>query len=197
VRETLGLDVRSGSLFSHPVLADFAHALDGAQHAALPAIVPVDRDARLPLSFEQERLWFLSQLDSRASRAYHVPIALTMTGRLDVPALRRSLDAIVARHEALRTTFVAVDGVPVQRIAPPSTGMSLIEHDLRGLDGAAAERARLTADEMNATFDLENGPLVRGRLVTSADDDHLLLVTAHHMVFDGWSAAFASAGRSG
>ncbi|HEY6235447.1 MAG TPA: condensation domain-containing protein, partial [Candidatus Elarobacter sp.] len=128
-------------------------------------------------------------MDPRASSAYHVPIALAMKVRLDVPSLRRSLDAIVARHEALRTTFVAVDGAPVQRIAPPSTGMSLIEHDLRGLDGAAAERARLAAEEMSAPFDLETGPLVRGRLVTTADDDHVLLVTAHHIVFDGWSAA--------
>jgi amino acid adenylation domain-containing protein len=189
VREILGLEVRSGSLFLHPVLADFAQALAGAQHSALPAIVPVERDAQLPLSFEQERLWFLSQLDPRASSAYHVPIALAMKGRRDVPALRRALDAIVARHESLRTTFVAADGVPVQRIAPPSTGMSLVEHDLRGRDGAAAERARLVAQEMNAPFDLETGPLVRARLVTSADDDHVLLVTAHHIVFDGWSAA--------
>ncbi len=188
VRDVLGLELRSGSMFSHPVLADLAHALEDGR-SAQPAIVPADRAQRLPLSFEQERLWFLSQLDPRASRAYHVPIALPMKGRLDVAALRRALDAIVARHEALRTTFVAVDGAPVQRIGPPSTGLPLIEHDLRGLDGACSLRARIAGEEMNAPFDLASGLLVRARLVTLADDDHVLLVTAHHIVFDGWSAA--------
>ncbi|MBV8368734.1 MAG: amino acid adenylation domain-containing protein [Candidatus Eremiobacteraeota bacterium] len=191
VRDALGLELRSGSLFSHPVLADLAHALE-QERSARPAIVPADRAQRLPLSFEQERLWFLTQLDPRASLAYHVPIALPLSGPLNVRALRRALDAIVARHEALRTTFVALDGAPAQRIGPPNTRMPLIEHDLRGLDGPFSLRARIAGEEMNAPFDLATGPLVRARLITVADDDHVLLVTAHHAVFDGWSAALFS-----
>ena len=133
---------------------------------ALPAIVPVDRRERIPLSFAQERLWFLAQLDPAASRAYHIPFGMPIKGEVDAVALRRALDEIVARHEALRTTFTAVDEEPVQRIAPADSGFQLVEHDLRGAEDAAGELKRLSAQEMSAPFDLEAGPLVRGRLIT-------------------------------
>ena len=107
---------------------------------------------------------------------------------LDREALVRALDGIVARHEALRTTFAQVDGVPEQRIAPADTGFQLVEHDLAGHADAEGELDGLVAEEARARFDLERGPLIRGRLIRMADDHHVLLVTMHHIVSDGWSS---------
>ena len=111
-----------------------------------------------------------------------------LRGELDRGALRRALDRIVARHEALRTTFELVDGEPVQRIAPvEESAFHLVEHDLRGAAEAGAQLRRLVAEEAGAPFDLARGPLIRGRLIRLADDDHVLLITMHHIVSDGWS----------
>ncbi|HEU4559658.1 MAG TPA: amino acid adenylation domain-containing protein, partial [Longimicrobium sp.] len=132
-------------------------------------------------------------------RQRKAPLAV---GALDRDALVRALDGIVARHEALRTTFAQVDGVPEQRIAPADAGFHLVEHDLSILPltarnergggrgegpDADAELRRLVAEEVDAPFDLERGPLIRGRLIRVAPDDHVLLVTMHHIVSDGWS----------
>ncbi|HEX8242204.1 MAG TPA: condensation domain-containing protein, partial [Longimicrobium sp.] len=155
--------------------------------ATLSSIEPVDRSGPLPLSFAQQRLWFLEQMGS-AGAAYHIPTRLRLKGELHREALVRALDRIVARHEALRTTFHAVDGEPVQRIAPVEQGrFQLMEHDLGGDGAPEAELRRLMAEEAAAPFDLERGPLVRGRLVRMAEDDHVLLITMHHIVSDGWS----------
>ncbi|MBB4639458.1 amino acid adenylation domain-containing protein, partial [Longimicrobium terrae] len=186
VRQALGVDVAPGDLFERPVLADFARGLTGAAPAAA-AMVPVDRAAPIPLSFAQQRLWFLEQLGGTGA-AYHVPLRLRLHGELDRDALVRALDRIVARHESLRTTFPAVDGEPVQRIA--SAGKSafrLVEHDLRDSADADGALQRVLADETVAPFDLAAGPLIRGRLVRMGADDHVLVVTMHHVVSDGWS----------
>ncbi|MFL5540566.1 MAG: amino acid adenylation domain-containing protein, partial [Longimicrobiaceae bacterium] len=186
VRQVLGAEVGITSLFERPVLADLARTLENAARTELPPIERVDRGARLPLSFAQQRLWFLERMGDLGS-TYHVPRRLRLGGELDRAALRRALDAIVARHEALRTTFVEVEGEPVQRIAEESR-FHLLEHDLGGHPDAAAALRRLAAEEAGAPFDLEQGPLIRGRLVRLAEDDHVLLVTLHHIVSDGWSA---------
>ncbi len=187
VRQVLEVNVALGELFLHPVLADFARSVRTASRAELPAIVPGERGDRPALSFAQQRLWFLEQLGS-TGRAYHIPTGLRLEGGLDRGALCRALDRIVARHEALRTVFPAVGGMPVQSIAPEEEGrFALVEHDLRGHPRAEAELCRLTAEEADAPFDLERGPLIRGRLVRLATDDHVLLVTMHHIVSDGWS----------
>jgi hypothetical protein len=94
-----------------------------ATATALPAIVPASRHEALPLSFAQQRLWFLAQLDERAGAAYAIPAGVRLKGLLDVAALRAALNRIVARHEALRTCFGSVDGSPVQLIAPPEVGL--------------------------------------------------------------------------
>ncbi|HEX9940150.1 MAG TPA: condensation domain-containing protein, partial [Longimicrobium sp.] len=185
VRQVLGAEVALADLFERPVLADLARAIENAARTELPPIVPVDRSAPLPLSFAQQRLWFLERLGDLGG-TYHVPTRLRLEGELDRPALRRALDAILARHEALRTTFVEVEGEPVQRIAKESR-FHLLEHDLGGHPDAAAELRRLSAEEAGAPFDLEHGPLIRGRLIRLAEDDHLLLLTMHHIVSDGWS----------
>ncbi|HET7463472.1 MAG TPA: amino acid adenylation domain-containing protein [Longimicrobium sp.] len=146
------------------------------------------REGPLPLSFAQQRLWFLEQLGGVGS-AYHIPKRRRLRGALDRAALVRALDGIVARHEALRTTFAQVNGVPEQRIAPAGESrFHLVEHDLGGRADAEPELRRLAAEEARAPFDLERGPLIRGRLVRLAEDDHVLLVTMHHIVGDAWSS---------
>ncbi|HWK88358.1 MAG TPA: amino acid adenylation domain-containing protein, partial [Longimicrobium sp.] len=153
----------------------------------LPPIERAPRDERLPLSFAQQGLWFVEQLGDLGA-TYHMPVRLRMRGELDRDALVRALDGIVARHEALRTVFALVDGAPEQRIAPAEASrFHLLQHDLRGRTDAEAELDRLMAEEARAPFDLEQGPLIRGRLIRLAADDHVLLLTTHHIVSDGWS----------
>ncbi|HEU4884413.1 MAG TPA: amino acid adenylation domain-containing protein, partial [Longimicrobium sp.] len=181
-----GVEAALGELFARPVLADFARDLETAARSALPSIEPAGRDGALPLSFAQQRLWFLEQLGNLGS-TYHVRAPLRLRGELDRAALRGALDAIVARHEALRTTFTQVDGIPGQRIAPADAGFHLPEHDLAGRADADAELRRLLDEEAAAPFDLERGPLIRGALIRLAADEHVLVLAMHHIVSDGWS----------
>src|SRR5262249_47290108 len=143
----------------------------------------------LPLSWAQQRLWFLDQLDHLAGAAYHIPSALRLSGELNRAALRASLDRIVARHENLRTSFVSVEGVPQQVIASAESRFALLEHVLRAL--AASEREAAVAErcavEAREPFDLSTGPLVRGRLLWVREQEHVLLVTQHHIISDAWS----------
>ncbi len=159
-------------------------ARDEREHA----IQPVVRDAALPLSWSQQRLWFLDRMDSAASVAYHMPARMRLRGQLDVAALRAALTRIVARHEVLRTRFVEQGGKPVQQI-DPSTEFALAVRDLSAMPGheqaGAVERHSL--DEASAPFDLAQGPLIRGQLLRLAEQEHVLLLTQHHIVSDGWS----------
>ena len=152
-----------------------------------PPLVPVDRDQRLPLSFPQQRLWFLEQLEP-GNPAYHISTAVRISGPLSVVALERSLRTVVDRHEGLRTRFVTVDGEPEQRIAP-RTPFRLSSVDLRPLDDASREQelVRLAAREARAPFDLVDGPMFRVKLVELADEERALLLAFHHLVSDGWS----------
>ncbi|WP_445234360.1 amino acid adenylation domain-containing protein, partial [Duganella rhizosphaerae] len=161
----------------------------GQTGAAAVTVPAADRGQPLPLSWAQQRLWFLAQLDAAASAAYHLPAALRLRGALDLAALRATLDRLAARHESLRTTFVLHDGAPVQAIAATDHGFALRLHDLRALAGHAQEAAvaALGADEAAQPFDLAAGPLARGRLLQLATDDHVLLLTQHHIIADGWS----------
>ncbi|WP_394541056.1 amino acid adenylation domain-containing protein [Lysobacter enzymogenes] len=164
----------------------------------LAAVAPADDDepplaprapapeADLPLSPAQQRLWFLAQLEG-VSATYHVPLAVRLRGALDRAALARALDALFARHQALRSVFPARDGEPCARLLPPAHGLPLREHDLRDAGDRYAARAALTAEELHAPFDLAAGPLVRARLLRLDEDDYELLLTQHHIVCDGWS----------
>ena len=156
--------------------------------------IPVQpRDGQdFPASYAQQRLWFLSQM-GESSDAYHIPLGVELTGQLDRDALQWSLDQLVARHESLRTTFTAVEGVPYQRIAAP-TAFALVHHDLGGLEASAqqAELRSLQVLEASAPFDLERDPLLRGRLIALDDRRHVLLLTMHHIVSDGWSMGVLS-----
>jgi amino acid adenylation domain-containing protein len=186
VRQVLAVEAELGQVFTRSVLQDFARGLQSAARAGLPPIEPAPRGDRLPLSFAQQRLWFLEQMGGMGG-TYHIPMRRRLRGPLDRGALVRALDTIVARHEALRTVIARVDGEPEQRVTPADAGFHLVEHDLGGAADAPAELGRWMADEADAPFDLERGPLIRGRLIRLADDDHVLLLTMHHIVSDGWS----------
>jgi amino acid adenylation domain-containing protein/non-ribosomal peptide synthase protein (TIGR01720 family) len=151
--------------------------------ASRQAIPRADRTRPLPLSFAQQRLWFLDRLRPGDPR-YNSAVALRLTGALDHTALSAALEHVVARHEALRTTFQEHDGTPAQTVHPAGP-LPLPVHDLTGEDGADPEAALLA--EYERPFDLETGPLLRALLLREAPDTHILLLTAHHIVTDGWS----------
>ncbi len=189
IRQRLGVEVGLASLFAHPELTALAQVIAQAGRSTLPEIVPVARDQAWPLSFAQQRLWFLAQMEG-ASAAYHMPAGLSLRGTLDRVALQRALERIVARHEGLRTTFILGDDEqPLQRIASADAGFSLQLHDLQGLAAAEEKLQVLASEEAVQAFDLEQGPLIRGRLIRMAEDHHVLLLTMHHIVSDGWSIA--------
>ncbi len=141
--------------------------------------------APCPLSFGQERLWFLDQLEPR-SALYNIPRAMRLQGRLDVDALRRSLEALVARHEVLRTVFALKDGRPLQ-VVVENVGMELPVIDLSGRPGADAELERLVGQEVCRPFDLTRAPMLRARLFRTGVLDHVLVLTIHHIAADAWS----------
>jgi amino acid adenylation domain-containing protein len=151
-------------------------------------IKPVSRSENLPLSFAQQRLWFLNQLESQ-SATYNVPRALCLRGTLNVAVLEQSLTEIVRRHEILRTLFSVVDDSPIQLIIPLKT-VSLPVMELQELPELerAAEVQRLATEEARRPFDLEHGPLLRVTLLRLGATEHVLLVTMHHIVSDAWSA---------
>src|SRR6202451_1694981 len=154
--------------------------------SSLP-ILPVNRLSALPLSFAQQRLWFVAQMEG-GSGAYHIQLQVRLKGELNRGALRQALDRIVVRHEALRTSFAVVDGEPEQRIAAvDESRFPLLEEDLRRHEDAAAELQRVMAEESGKEFDLAAGPLIRGRLIQLAEQEHALLISMHHIVSDGWS----------
>jgi amino acid adenylation domain-containing protein len=154
---------------------------------AWPPEVRRDSAELAPASFGQRRLWFIDQLDP-ASAAYNMSYRLRLEGRLDIEALRRSFELIVARHEILRTTFVALDGEPRQRIHP-APGWVVPVIDLSAVPPAErdAEAARLARDEPRRPFDLARGPLLRTTLVKLGELEHVLLASMHHIASDGWS----------
>ncbi|WP_372719591.1 amino acid adenylation domain-containing protein [Immundisolibacter sp.] len=167
-------------------VVSFLKGTTAAQSGALE-IVPVARDGRLPLSFTQQRLWVMQQIDLR-SAAYNVPIRLRLTGPLAVPALGRAFERVVARHEVLRTVFGAVDGEPEQ-IIQPAAPWHIPVVDLRSEVDPAAALMSLLDKEAKEPFDLAVGPLMRTMLVRENDDSHVLAVTLHHIVIDADAAA--------
>jgi amino acid adenylation domain-containing protein len=167
--------------------------LMAAEAGELPAadevrLAPVAREAGMPLSFAQRRLWFLDRLDRQAGAAYHVNVALRLSGALNVEALRRAIARIVERHEVLRTRFELVDDEPVQRICAEALFV-LATRDLAGAADPDAEAHRLAREQAAAPFDLAAGPLVRASLLRLGEHEHVLLATMHHIVSDDWSLA--------
>jgi amino acid adenylation domain-containing protein len=196
VRELFGVELPLRAIFEAPRLSALADRVDEARQGEAgleaPPILPLSpeqRGPRPPLSFAQERLWFLDRLDS-GSALYNVPIVLRIAGGLDVAALAAALGEVVRRHEALRTTFAfAADesgGAPYQAVAEASA-IPLPVVDLSALPAPSGEAARLAHEEAARPFDLAAGPLLRARLLRLADRDWHLELDFHHIVFDGWS----------
>ncbi|WP_157697822.1 non-ribosomal peptide synthetase, partial [Caballeronia calidae] len=192
LRTVLDRELPLRILFDAPTVAALAQAIeDDAGPGLAPARPPLlaqPRPSHLPLSFAQERLWFLEQLAPGQS-AYHIPVAMRLSGALDVPAFGAALNAIVTRHESLRTSFAQHDGEAVQCIAAElQIALPLIQLDTLAPDAQTAEVRRLAQDEAARAFDLEHGPLLRAQLLRLAPEEHVLLFTVHHLVSDGWSS---------
>ncbi|MGL4861210.1 MAG: amino acid adenylation domain-containing protein, partial [Enterobacteriaceae bacterium] len=189
VATLIAAEVALSTLFASPTLASFAQVVNanlsegGSQ---LPIISRISRRKALPLSFAQQRLWFLAQLEG-VSEAYHIPLAVHLQGSLDIPAWQRALNALFARHEALRSVFVMVNDQPRVRLLPTKRGLPLIQHDLRGCPDAEQQLASLIAEEAHTPFDLSQGPMIRARLIQLEEDAFVFLLTQHHIVSDGWS----------
>ncbi|EGH09040.1 non-ribosomal peptide synthetase SyfB, partial [Pseudomonas amygdali pv. morsprunorum str. M302280] len=183
VRQQLGMELPLGELFALGELAAVAAALAGAGRSELSLILPAPRDQSLPLSFAQQRLWFLAQLEG-GSEAYNISLALSLRGDLDVNALTAALARIVERHETLRSRFIACEeGAEVVFAELPGSSLLHVE-DLRLCRETLAERV---VSEAAAPFDLTRGPLIRGSLLQLEDERHVLLLIVHHIVADGWS----------
>ncbi|RIJ12891.1 non-ribosomal peptide synthetase [Pseudomonas sp. 91RF] len=186
VRQRLGVELTLAELFANAELAAVAEVLAQAGRCTQPAIMPAPRDGTLPLSFAQQRLWFMAQLEG-ANTAYNIPLGLRLRGRLDETALQRALARILERHETLRSRFAQFNDEAQVLIAPLDSGVLLRVEDLRRHPQADDALLALIQGEASGPFDLQDDPLIRGRLVRLADDHHVLLLTLHHIVSDGWS----------
>ncbi|HEY2738210.1 MAG TPA: amino acid adenylation domain-containing protein, partial [Thermoanaerobaculia bacterium] len=198
LRQAFGLDFALRKLFEHPTVASLAREIEKASRSGVSAVVEraerVPRTVDLPLSFAQERLWLLQQLEP-GSAAYNMPVELELSGALDalnVAALAAALTGVLGRHESLRTTFVPVGGVLYQRIAPPLPAGELAALplvDLSALPEAVRQAAAGGLAQWHAGqgFDLERGPLCAWLLVRLDAERHRFLINLHHTIADGWS----------
>ncbi|MBK9942043.1 MAG: amino acid adenylation domain-containing protein [Kouleothrix sp.] len=182
-----GVQVALRQLFEAPTVAALAAVVEVAGPAALAPIVAMPHTTAPPLSFAQERLWFLDQLVP-GNPFYTIGLTLRLRGRLDVPALQHSLDALVARHATLRTSILDGEDRPVQLVRPPAA-VPLPLTELGALAPAQAEAAmrELAEAELRRPFDLRAGPLFRATLLRLGPGEHVLTLTMHHSVADGWS----------
>ena len=191
VRTAFGVELPLRSIFDAPTPAALAPRVEAVLSSAVaepaPPIVHVARGEEVPLSFGQERMWFLAQLDP-ASPAYVVSSALRLAGALDDGALAGALTEIVRRHEVLRTVYRAADGKPRGYVLPAAP-LDLSEISLASVPQADRDRAaRVEAEaEIRRPFDLTTGPMLRARLLALGPDDHVLLLTSHHIVIDAWT----------
>jgi amino acid adenylation domain-containing protein len=192
IRAVFGLDLPVRALFEHPTIAELSTAVAEAQRVIgarteLPPLTSRPRAGDPPLSFAQQRLWFIEQLQP-GTGGYHVAAAWEIHGTLEIDALQASLDVVVARHESLRTTFMVVDEQPVQRIArSQSQPIKLL--DLSALE--AQEQATAIERQIQAAtgtpFDLAAGPLLRAVLLRRDPQTYVFVLVLHHIITDGWS----------
>jgi amino acid adenylation domain-containing protein len=191
VRSAFQTELPLQNLFEFPTVAGLASRIEQSREAgqgeSFQPIEPIARDGELPLSFAQQRIWFLDQLIP-GSAFYNVLAAVCLKGGLDTVVLAQSLNEIIRRHETLRTTFASVGSQPVQLIATDGT-LSLTEVDLRGVpeEEQDGDVQRLAKEEARRPFDLTMGPLLRVTLLRLKEDEFVLLLALHHIIFDGWS----------
>ncbi|HEY6807133.1 MAG TPA: amino acid adenylation domain-containing protein [Pyrinomonadaceae bacterium] len=187
LREVFQVELPLRSLFETPTVASIAALIDQTSMTEAAPILPAPVGAELPLSFAQQRFWFLDQLNA-GNAAFNIPAAVLLNGTLDRNALQQSFEEIVKRHGALRTIFKVVNDRPVQ-VVKPAQPLSIPVVDLTGLNAETqqVESQRLAAAESVQSFDLSGGPLLSIMLLQLAETRHLLTVTIHHIAFDGWS----------
>ncbi|HYO55831.1 non-ribosomal peptide synthetase [Archangium sp.] len=193
IREVLQVEVPVRQLFETPTVAGLAQSIGPVSHAVTlppaPPLVPVPRGAPLPLSFAQQRLWVQVQLEP-SNAAFNFPLAMRLKGRLDIEALKRSFEALTQRHETMRTTFSVVKGQPVQIIAPEMPlPMPLVDLQHLPEQEREAEVMRRVKEDPKIVFDLVRGPMVRTTLLRLAPEEHVLVLTTHHIATDAWSGA--------
>ena len=187
-REMFGVDLPLVAVFENPTVGKLARVIERSRQAAQPALEPRRPGDTAPLSFSQNRLWLIDRIEG-STAGYVIRMALRITGAIDTQALASSLNAVIDRHEVLRTTFDDAGGQPRQIIAKTLViGLPVV--DLRQLPPQGRE-VRLTAlldEEQRRPFDLKTGPLIRATLYRTRDDEQVLQIVVHHIVFDGWSA---------
>ncbi|MEM1319018.1 MAG: amino acid adenylation domain-containing protein [Bacteroidota bacterium] len=186
IRNQLQKEIPVSLLFSHMTIQKLAaHLETQEEQSLLPPLVPQERPATVPLSFAQERLWFIDQLEG--SIHYHIPIVLRLRGGLDKAALGFALQSIVDRHEVLRTVFKNIDGRPVQTLLPARTW------HLQEVETVEIQESKQRAAWMKAAiampFDLEQDHMLRGQIGQLNEEEHLLVLVLHHIAADGWSLA--------
>ncbi|GAA2356702.1 hypothetical protein Cme02nite_50080 [Catellatospora methionotrophica] len=190
IRAAFGVDLSLAAVFATPRLGDLARAVAAAPRAGAAPLTAAVHTGPAPMSYAQERLWFLEQY-APGSPQYHVPLALRLTGPLDRAALRAALAATVDRHAALRTVFGHDDGDPYQVILPAGTVPPITEVDLSALDPQvrAAALAEVSAAAYREPFDLRAAPPIRVTLIALGDGQWQLVLVLHHLIADGGSAA--------
>ena len=187
VRLTTDTEVPLKALFENPTIAGFVEQIEQADKTSLPPIESQSRDAPIPLSFAQERLWFLDQLDG-SSATYNIPAAWVITGDLNHSALELALAEILSRHETLRTRFINQQGTPYQVIeATAEFNLPVTDLSDLSIETANQQAMQLATDEAQLAFNLETDLPFRAQLINLADKQHVLLITLHHIAFDGWS----------
>ena len=193
IRQTFGVEIALRQFFEAPTVSGLAKAVRSAsldaQDMETPPLAPTPRTARLPLSFSQQRLWFLHRLEPRDPN-YNMPTAVRIQGQLSPHTLADALQSVTIRHESLRTTFSQEDGEPIQIINAPQPLIAPLV-DLRSLPESEREShaRRLVGREAKSPFNLERGPVLRVALLRLNTDEHILLVNMHHIVSDGWSTS--------
>lgn len=191
VRDLLHVDLPLRVMFESPTVANLAEKIEAGMRAdhnvQLPAIMAIPFDTPPPLSFPQQRLWFLEQLEP-GQPIYNIFTAASLTGPLDIAVLEQSLSEMIRRHESLRTTFALVEQEPVQIIAP-AMPFTLSVTDLRELDEneRESETRRRVKEDASKPFDLARGPLMRASLLRMGEQEYVVLLTMHHIISDGWS----------
>ncbi|HEY9803800.1 MAG TPA: amino acid adenylation domain-containing protein [Leptolyngbyaceae cyanobacterium] len=187
IRKTFGVDTSLQRLFEFPTIAELAKDIQKANLQGVYAITSVSRDRNLPLSFAQARLWLLEQLNPD-NAIYNMPAKVCLVGELNVGVLEQSINEIIRRHEVLRTSFTSVDGQPLQVISP-DVQIKIPVVNLQELPKAEqeAEIQHFCIKEFQLAFDFTQAPLLRCTLLQLGEQEHILLFTIHHIVFDGWS----------
>ncbi|NJL51698.1 MAG: hypothetical protein HC930_04815 [Hydrococcus sp. SU_1_0] len=190
LREELKIELPIQYLFQAPTIDQLSKLIEGDLLKATdtPSIViPAKGQVQAPLSYMQQGLWFLDRLEGQ-NATYNLPLILRLTGSLNRDCLQKAIASLIERHEALRTKFITVEGIGQQEIVP-TAGIDLNFIDLR--EFAPGERdlrvIQLAKEAAQLSFDLTQAPLIRAKLLYLADNSHVLLLTVHHIVADGWS----------